>query len=59
MQDEVIIMEPASAGLAPADVSSLTDEIVDGMLGLFGDYCDVHVTLSPQDLQAYEEYAAD
>lgn len=53
-----ITVNELCAGLAPADLRRLTDEMVDTMLGLIAGCTDADVTFMPDDPAAYDKYAA-
>jgi hypothetical protein len=46
------------AGLTVADLHTLTDEMIDAMLGLLGDAMDADVTFQPVDPLANDDFAA-
>jgi len=56
-QKEMTMMQ-LTAGLTPADLHRLTDEMVDTMLNLIADATDADVVFVPDDPQAKDEAAA-
>lgn len=48
-----------AAGLTPADLARLTNEMIDAILGLIADCTDADVAFIPDDPQANDTYAAN
>ncbi len=58
VHNKEITVNELCAGLTPADLRHLTDEMVNAMLGLIAGCTDADVIFTPEDPVAYDKYAA-
>ena len=58
VDNKEITVNDLTAGLNPADLRRLTDEMVDTILRLIADCTDADVIFIPEDLEAYDKDAA-
>lgn len=59
VRDKRMSLHELTAGLTPADLRDLTNEMIDTIQSLIGDCMDADVTFIPQDPDAYDAYAAE
>jgi hypothetical protein len=59
LREKQTTLNQLAAGLTPADLHRLTDEMVDAMLAVLDGAIDADVTFVPEDPAAYDRFASD